>query len=158
MTHPAYHQDLLPQITQYGQLAWVGKYDEHGNLCEVDRENGAISLQQVYDRLQITPQQLIEFCQKWQIQELAVFGSILREDFREDGDDPSDVDILYTYMPQVSYGFEFFDIKEELEALFARKVDFVSRNAVRNSRNWLRRKTILESAQVIYATRSTVTY
>ncbi|NJK60040.1 MAG: hypothetical protein HC918_07130 [Oscillatoriales cyanobacterium SM2_1_8] len=145
-----------PLSTLHTEPVWEGKYDEYGNRQEVEQASHEIPVQKIYDRLGITPSQLMEFCQKWQIAELAVFGSILRDDFRTGGNDPSDVDILYTYMPQVSYGFEFIDIKEELEALFARKVDFVSKNAVRNSHNWLRRREILGSGRIIYAKRSTV--
>jgi predicted nucleotidyltransferase len=137
---------------------WEGKYDEYGQRREVDIAGCAMPMQTIYQRLNIKPEQLADFCEKWQIEELALFGSILRDDFRRGGEDPSDVDILYTCMPQAQYGFEIFDMKEELEILFARKVDFVSKNAVQKSRNWLRRKTILESAQVIYAKRSAITY
>ncbi|MGC9524132.1 MAG: hypothetical protein ACP5D7_01170 [Limnospira sp.] len=42
-----------------------------------------ISDRQIYDRLGITPEQLAEFCQRWQIVELALFGSILRDDFKD---------------------------------------------------------------------------
>ena len=41
---------------------------------------------ELYDRLRITPAQLIEFCQRWQIAELSLFGSVLRNDFDADSD------------------------------------------------------------------------
>ena len=88
--------------------------------------------------------------------ELYLFGSVLREDFRPDGDDPSDIDLLYTNSPGVRYGFKFFDMQEELEKLLNRKIDLVSKQGIENSRNYLRRKSILESIQVIYAKGSTV--
>ena len=147
-----------PLSTMRTELVWEGKYDEYGQRREVDIAGCAMLIQTIYQRLNTTPEQLADFCEKWQIEELALFGSILRDDFRHGGEDPSDIDILYTYMPQAQYGFEIFDMKEELEILFARKVDLVSKNAVQKSRNWLRRKTILESAQVIYAKRSAITY
>ncbi|MDJ1173284.1 nucleotidyltransferase family protein [Roseofilum capinflatum] len=114
----------------------------------VSLSNGLIET--IYKRLQVTPEQIMAFCQKWKIIELAVFGSVLRDDFRVAGDDPSDIDLLYVFDSGVTYGFEFFDIKEELEHLCDRKVDLVSKQGIANSRNWLRRKSILESAQVIY--------
>jgi uncharacterized protein len=138
------------------ELVWEGKYDEYGDRHEVEVGDSAISLQQVYERLNTTPEQLADFCEKWQIAELALFGSVLRDDFRIDGDDPSDIDVLYTHLPNTSYGFEIFDMKEEIEVLFSRKVDFVSKNGIQHSRNWLRRKNILESAKVIYGERSAV--
>ena len=51
-------------------------------------------------RLGITPKQLIDFCQRWQIAELALFGSILRDDFRPD----SDIDLLVSYKPTAKRG------------------------------------------------------
>ncbi|MFM7602635.1 MAG: nucleotidyltransferase family protein, partial [Pseudanabaena sp.] len=114
------------------------------------------SLQQIYQRLNTTPEKLARFCEKWQIIELALFGSALRDNFRPDGEDPSDIDLLYTSAPETRYGFQFFDMQEELEKLLNRKVDLVSKRGIENSRNYLRRKSILESTQVIYAKRSTV--
>lgn len=54
----------------------------------------------IYDRMQVTPGQLADFCQAWQIAELAVFGSVLRDDFRSEGQDRSDIDVLFTYAAQ----------------------------------------------------------
>ncbi|OJJ24465.1 DNA polymerase subunit beta [Roseofilum reptotaenium AO1-A] len=108
---------------------------------------------QIYQRLQVTPEQVVAFCQKWKIIELSVFGSVLRDDFRSADNDPSDIDLLYVFDPGVTYGFDFWDIQEELERLFCRKVDLVSKQGIGKSRNWLRRKSILESAQVIYGKR-----
>lgn len=56
----------------------------------------AISIQKIYDRLTITPEQLKAFCIRWQIAELAVFGSILRDDFRLNDEIPSDIDLLFS--------------------------------------------------------------
>ncbi|NJN57573.1 MAG: DNA polymerase subunit beta [Leptolyngbyaceae cyanobacterium SL_5_9] len=115
-------------------------------------------MQEIYQRLNTTPQELAAFCEKWQIVELALFGSILRDDFRYDGDDPSDIDLLYVSSPQARYGFTFLNMKEELEELLGRKVDLISEVGIQSSRNWLRRKIILESKQVIYAKRSAVNH
>ena len=108
------------------------------------------SLQQIYQRLNTTPENLARFCKKWQIIELALFGSVLNDNFRPDGEDPSDIDLLYTNAPATRYGFQFFDMQEELEKLLNRKVDLVSKRGIETSRNYLRRKSILESTQVIY--------
>jgi uncharacterized protein len=115
-------------------------------------------IQRIYQRLNTTPEKIAAFCEKWQIAEFSLFGSVLRDDFRVEGENPSDIDVLYIHEPEAKYGFEIFDMKEDLENLFNRKVDFISKKAIQNSRNWLRRQTILEAAQVIYAKRSAVTY
>ena len=108
-------------------------------------------VQTVYRRLAITPEILAKFCERWHIVELAVFDSVLREDFRSEGADPSDVDFLYVSAPETRYGFRFFDMKDELAQLIGREVDLISKKGIENSRNFLRRRAILESARVIYA-------
>lgn len=98
-------------------------------------------------RLGITPEQLIEFCQRWQISEMALFGSVLRDDFSPD----SDIDVLVSYHLTAKRGlFEKIRMQEELSFLLHRDVDLVSKKAIEQSQNWLRRKNILDSAEVIY--------
>lgn len=99
------------------------------------------------ERLTITSEQLTEFCQRWQVAELSLFGSILRDDFKAD----SDIDVLVVYKPTAKRGlFEKIRMKEELSFLLHREVDLVSKKAIEQSHNWLRRKNILSSAEVIY--------
>jgi len=120
-------------------------------LSPFQREGQQIYDQSIYDRLQITPQQLMEFCQKWQIAELAVFGSILRDDFRVGGDDPSDVDFLFSYLPDTNMSlFRRAKMKIEIEDLCRRSVDLMLITEVMQSHNVMRKKHILESAKLIY--------
>jgi uncharacterized protein len=89
-----------------------------------------------------------DFCQHWQIIELALFGSILRDDFHVD----SDIDMLVTFEPNSNWGLlDHAQMQQELENKLARKVDLISKKAVENSSNWIRRQEILSTAQVIYA-------
>jgi len=92
--------------------------------------------------------QIAEFCRKWNVSEFALFGSVLRDDFRPD----SDVDVLVTFAsPALTPSlFEHVDMQDELEALLGRKVDVVSRKGVEQSTNRFRRRAILESARIIY--------
>ncbi|MGF1604209.1 MAG: nucleotidyltransferase family protein [Thermosynechococcaceae cyanobacterium] len=91
---------------------------------------------------------IAEFCQRWQITEFALFGSVLRDDFRPD----SDIDILITFSPTTKRGLaETLQMRDELQVIFNRKVDLLVKAAFERSENWLRRKNILESAQTIYA-------
>ena len=102
------------------------------------------------DRLQVTDEQIAEFCQRWQIDELAVFGSVLREDFGQD----SDVDMLVTFAPSSDWSLlDHVQMKQELTSLLGRDVDLVSRRAIDRSENWIRRKEIQRTAQVVYASR-----
>lgn len=98
----------------------------------------------------IAEDQLADFCQRWGVSELALFGSILREDFTPE----SDVDLLVSFKPGVTIHFrDLLHMEEELSALFGRKVDLGTRRSVEADPNYLRRRAILGSAQVIYAER-----
>ncbi len=85
------------------------------------------------------------FCRKWRIAELALFGSVLRADFRPD----SDLDFLVTFAPEAKWDLmDFVVIKDELAALTGRSVDLLEKQAVRNP---LLRREILANNEVIYA-------
>ncbi len=93
-------------------------------------------------------EQIAEFCRRWRIEELSIFGSALREDFQPD----SDVDVLVRFSPEVRWGlFDLMRMEEELKAFFGREVDLVERSAVEHSRNYVRRKAILNNLEPIYA-------
>ncbi|MGA0197837.1 MAG: nucleotidyltransferase family protein [Prochlorotrichaceae cyanobacterium] len=97
----------------------------------------------------IDNQNIVDFCQRWQITEFALFGSVLREDFCLES---SDVDVLVSFAPDARWTlFDLVEMEEELQSIFQRKVDLVSRRGIERSRNNLRRQAILNSAQVIYA-------
>jgi predicted nucleotidyltransferase len=98
----------------------------------------------------LEPDTLRAFCQRWLIDELAFFGSVLRADFRPD----SDIDILVSFAEDAPWSLlDEIRMIDELEDILGRKVDLVSRQAVEKSHNWLRRQNILGSAQVVYAAR-----
>jgi hypothetical protein len=93
-------------------------------------------------------EQIADFCRRWRIEELSIFGSALREDFRPD----SDLDVLVRFSPEASWGlFDLMRMEEELKAIFGREVDLVERSAVEHSRNYVRRKAILNNLEPIYA-------
>jgi uncharacterized protein len=96
--------------------------------------------------LNIDREMIAAFCRKWKIRELAFFGSVLRDDFRPD----SDVDVLVEFEPGQVPGFAFITLQDELSELFGRKVDLMTRRSIERSRNWIRRKAILESAETFY--------
>ena len=88
-----------------------------------------------------------QFCQERGISKLELFGSVLRDDFRED----SDVDLLATVRPDVKCGlFEWVELKEGLEKIFGRPVDLVSRRAIERSQNTYRKRSILARTEPIY--------
>ena len=98
-------------------------------------------------KFDIPRSKLSEFSRRWNISELALFGSALREDFRSD----SDIDVLVSFTPDAHITlFDMVKMQEELKTIFGRKVDLISKRGLENSRNYLRRKQILDTAQVIH--------
>lgn len=101
-------------------------------------------------RLDIDRHALEEFCLRWKIRELSLFGSVVRDDFGPD----SDVDVLVTFQDDADWSlWDHYDMREELKKLFSRNVDLVTRRSVERSHNWIRRKSILESAEPVYERR-----
>jgi hypothetical protein len=99
-------------------------------------------------RIDIPHDEIAAFCERWHIHELALFGSVLREDFGPE----SDIDALVTFGPGARRTLaDLLAMERELEVIFQRKVDLGERQAVEEDPNYLRRKHILSSAQVIYA-------
>lgn len=93
-------------------------------------------------------EKIIEFCGRWKITEFAVFGSVLRDDFGP----ASDVDVLVTFASDARWSLlDHVVMQDELTALFGRKVDLVNRRGIERSRNPIRRREILDSAEIIYA-------
>ena len=98
-------------------------------------------------RITIPREQINEFCRRWRIVELALFGSVLRDDFGSD----SDLDVLVSFERETRPTlFDMIHMEEELKKIFGREIDLVSRRGIEASRNNLRRKAILESAEVVY--------
>jgi predicted nucleotidyltransferase len=91
--------------------------------------------------------QIKELCDRWHIVEFALFGSVLRDDFRPD----SDIDILITFAPDARKGLlTLARIKHELEELLGREVDVLTKKSIEQSHNSIRKHNILQSAQVLY--------
>jgi predicted nucleotidyltransferase len=86
---------------------------------------------------------LREFCARHHVRKLYLFGSVLTEEF----DDESDVDVMIEPAASPSI-HEHFVMQDELEALFGRKVDLVTRDAVERNPSPTRRERILSSAKL----------
>lgn len=99
----------------------------------------------IKERLGVDPQQIEDFCNRWRIRELSLFGSVLRGDFRPD----SDVDLLVVFEPDDPWDlWDIIAMESELQELFGRKVDLVEKRALKNP---FRRSEILKTRQVLYA-------
>ena len=99
-------------------------------------------------RINLPMNAIREFCGRWKIRELALFGSVLRDDFRSD----SDVDVLVSFDPSAAWSlFDHIHMQDELCELLGRPVDIVTRRSVESSDNPYRRHAILSTAETVYA-------
>ncbi|MGE5342537.1 MAG: nucleotidyltransferase family protein [Candidatus Omnitrophota bacterium] len=97
------------------------------------------------DDLDLPREAIIDFCNRWEVKEFSIFGSILRDDFGPQ----SDVDVLLSFSKDSKWGlFELVDMKEELESIFGREVDIVEKEGMKNP---FRMNAILQNRKVIYA-------
>jgi len=96
-------------------------------------------------KINIPRDQIIEFCRRWKVKELAIFGSALGDNFGPD----SDVDILVVFCYDAMWTvFDHTKAEEELKNIFGCKLDLVEKRAIRNP---FRRDHILKHHEVIYA-------
>jgi uncharacterized protein len=103
--------------------------------------------------IDLSMEAIAEFCNRWQVTEFALFGSVLRDDFLPD----SDIDVMVQFHSEAHPTFSNLDQMEaELKTIFHRDIDLITRQGIETSRNYLRRQEILSSAQVIYATGSSI--
>jgi uncharacterized protein len=128
--HILHSADLILKLDARGELAMTTAttFSQNGAALPLDR--------------------IAEICRKYQVVELSVFGSILRDDFGPE----SDVDFLVVFQDD-DYGpwmSKLQQMQEELGALVGREVDLVPKESVQQSENWIRRRNIFDSAQVIY--------
>lgn len=95
-------------------------------------------------KVTIDYERIAAFCRHWHVAELALFGSVLRDDF-----DParSDVDVLVEFLPGHQVGLiGLMTMQEELARMFGRRVDLMTRKGVDPEV----RRRIVESAEVVY--------
>lgn len=111
----------------------------------VERKSTAMTNDKQCMMLQIPNDKIKDFCRRWKVSELALFGSALREDFGPD----SDVDVLISFTQDAHWSlFDWVDMIEELKTIFGREVDLVGKKAIRNP---FRRHAILSNMEIIYA-------
>ena len=102
----------------------------------------------LYRNITIDEAAIVDFCRQWEIVELALFGSVLRDDFSSN----SDVDVLFKKRDNMRHTLdELISMKAELETVFGRNVDIVPKKVIEADPNYLRRQAILNVAEVIYA-------
>ena len=97
-------------------------------------------------RIKIPKDVVAKFCRRHRIRRLALFGSVLRDDFAPD----SDVDVLVEFEPDARVGLAFITIGDELSEILGRQVDLHTFRGIESNRNWLLRAEILGSAEAVY--------
>jgi hypothetical protein len=106
-----------------------------------------MSIAKTFDTVQIDipMEKIITLCRHHHIRELALFGSVLRDDFGPD----SDIDILVQFEPGTRLGyFRFFGIEQELTNILKREVELFTPDSLKQ----FAREEALRTCKVIYAT------
>lgn len=93
-------------------------------------------------RIEVPIERIDEFCRRHHIRRLALFGSVLRDDFTPE----SDVDVLVEFEPGKIPGFAFFSMEEELSGILGRRVDLNTPNSL--SKYF--REEVLAEAEELY--------
>jgi hypothetical protein len=94
--------------------------------------------------ISISQKSLRRFCVKYRIRRLALFGSVLRDDFGPE----SDIDPLVLFEPGAKVSFLTLGrMQRELSAMFNRRVDLVPQEGLKP----VIREAVIASAQVVYA-------
>lgn len=98
-----------------------------------------------FHSIDLPQDKITAFCRRWKVVELALFGSVLRDDFRPN----SDIDVLISFEPDAPWSlWDLFDMRQELQEMFGREVDLVEKEALRNP---FRKYEILHNHEVVYA-------
>ena len=133
---PKLHANELRAVASQPLLRSV---DEPGRIY-YDR-----NVNQVHPRLPISNEQLDEFCQRWHVIELALFGSVTRDDYRPD----SDIDVMVEFSPDADRNlWDFVDMRDELAEILGRDVDLITKGTIKNP---YRKASIEKDLKVIYA-------
>lgn len=97
--------------------------------------------------LDIDRERLADLCRRYHVAKLELFGSRAKGTSRPD----SDVDLLVSFEPGKTPGLAFVALAEELEAVFGREVDLLTRECVEEDLNEFRRGSILAATEALYA-------
>lgn len=95
----------------------------------------------------IPEQAIADFLRSLKDSRVYCFGSVLCDDFQPES---SDIDVMIQFAPDSHWSLlEVAQMKYELEDLFDRKVDLLTKKSIEQSKNWLRRREILGTAQLL---------
>jgi predicted nucleotidyltransferase len=95
-------------------------------------------------RIEIPEEKIAEFCRRNHIRKLALFGSVLRDDFMPE----SDVDVLVEFEPGHTPGLAFIAMQDELSDILGRAVDLNTPDCL----SPYFRQEVLDETEVLYDT------
>lgn len=114
---------------------------------EDHRIRSEVSVLRKIPKIDVPKEEIDKFCSRWNIAELSVFGSVLRDDFGPD----SDIDLVIDFEPKAKRSLLILvRMERELGEILGRRVDIIVRASIENSRNHLRRREILGTMEKIY--------
>lgn len=117
----------------------------------IGHQNGdkaGYNLNMVALQIRVPRKKIAAFCKRWKVVEFALFGSAVRDDFSTQ----SDIDALVSFAPHSNWSlFDHIQMKQELQEIFGREVDLITRRALEQSRNTLLRSEILGTAKTLYS-------
>ena len=94
--------------------------------------------------LDLPMEEIAALCRRYGVRELSVFGSVLRDEVRDD----SDLDLLVLFQPKAAVGFMTLGrMEREFESILGRRVDLVPKDGLKP----VIRDEVLASARVLYA-------
>jgi uncharacterized protein len=93
-------------------------------------------------RIEVPQEAITAFSRRNRIRKLALFGSVLRDDFTPE----SDVDVLVEFEPGHTPGLAFFAMQRELSAILGKKADM---NTPKDLSPYFRQE-VLDEAEVLY--------
>ena len=145
---PCIRRLRIPVATVVGMLAEGMTADEilddYPDLEPEDIEQALQYSAEHVSRIEVDSEKIEEFARRFGVQELALFGSVIREDFSPD----SDVDVLVTFLPGTKVSlFDLVDMTDQLAQILGRPVDLVTKQGLKP----LIRQSVIDSSRVIYA-------
>jgi len=136
--------ERLSFIVQRNLSGWRANNSTWGELIGYNADMAQLSDQHDMKNISFTSAEIARFCEQYQIRRLALFGSVLRDDFGP----ASDVDVLVEFKPQAQVGLmAFARMQRELSELLQRPIDLVTPDGLKP----LIKRSVLDSAKVIYA-------
>jgi hypothetical protein len=135
--------DVLRNLSTDGPIEVL----RNGRVVALLSPSGLAKTDSPTSKPHVDPRRLARICKKHHIKRLSLFGSVVRDDFGP----ASDVDILYE--PETGHLGTLSSLTAANDAmadLFGRRVDFIKRSLIENSKNEHRRKSIFEDERVVY--------